>query len=107
MYALSSPTFWARFFSEFRCHHCGSPEGYVSRPRNFFEKYGLRILYMRTARCGDCYTRSYRPAGVPLLPRPKPVKFDAGTMVMPPPPAERKVPRSETSSEETQRQHIA
>ena len=107
MYALSSPTFWARFFSEFRCHHCGSPEGYVSRPRNLFEKYGLRLFYLRTARCGDCYSRTYRPAGVPLLPRPKPLKFDAVPMLTTPPSTERKVPRSETSSVETQPQRIA
>ena len=107
MYALSSPTFWSRFFSEFRCHQCGSPEGYVSRPRNLFEKYGLRLFYLRTARCGDCYTRSYRPAGVHLLPRPKPVKFHAETMLTPAPVVERKVPRSETLSENTNRQRIA
>ena len=107
MYALSTPTFWARFFSEFRCHQCGSPEGYVSRPRNLFEKYGLRLVYLRTARCGDCYSRSYRPASVPLMPRPKPLKFNAGTMFTAPSPADRKVPRSETLTEDTKRQHIA
>lgn len=107
MYALSSPAFWVRFFSEFRCHHCGSPDGYVSRPRNLFEKYGLRLLYMRTARCGDCYGRSYRPLRVPLLPRPKSLDFDAPTRLMPAPTVARKVPRSETLSEEAKRQHIA
>ena len=107
MYALSSPTFWARFFSEFRCHQCGSPEGYVSRPRSLFEKYALRLFYLKTARCGDCYSRSYRPAGVRLMARPKPVKFDAGTMLTPVPLADRKVPRSETLSEGANRQRIA
>ena len=107
MYALSSPTFWVRFFSEFRCHHCGSPDGYLSRPRNLFEKYGLRVLYMRTARCGDCYERSYRPLRVPLLPRPKSLDFDSPTMLTPAPTIARKVPRSETLSEEPKRQHIA
>jgi hypothetical protein len=107
MYALSSPTFWARFFSEFRCHQCGSPEGYLSRPRNLFERYGLRLFYLRTARCGDCYSRSYRPASVRLLPRPKPLKFHAGTMLTPAPQAERKLPQSETRNEDTERQRIA
>jgi len=107
MYALSSPTFWVRYFSEFRCHHCGSPEGYVSRPRNLFEKYGLRLVYLRTARCGDCYSRSYRPASVPLLPRPKPLRVGAETRPLSALTVERKVPQSETRKEETNRQHIA
>jgi hypothetical protein len=107
MYALSTPTFWARFFSEFRCHQCGSPEGYVSRPRNLFERYGLRLVYLRAARCGDCYSRSYRPASVALMPRPKPLKFNAGRMFKPDSTIDRKVPRSETLTEDTKRQHIA
>jgi len=107
MYALSTPTFWARFFSEFRCHQCGSPEGYVSRPRNLFERYGLRLVYLRAARCGDCYSRSYRPASVALMPRPKPLKFNAGRMFKPDSTVDRKVPRSETLTEDTKRQHIA
>jgi hypothetical protein len=107
MYALSSPTFWVRFFSEFRCHHCGSPEGYLSRPRNLFEKYGLRLFYLRPARCGDCYSRSYRPASVHLLPRPKPLHFEAETRPISAVTVERKVPQSETLQEESKRQHIA
>lgn len=107
MYALSTPTFWVRFFSEFRCHHCGSREGYASRPRSLFERYGLRLFYMRTARCGDCYSRSYRPASVRLFPRPKPVHFDSETRLTPVHNVERKVPQSETLKEETKRQHIA
>ena len=77
MYAFSSPAFWVRFFREFRCPQCRSREGYVSRPRNLFEEYALRLIYLRTARCGDCYRRSYRPLSVPLLPRPEPMRFDA------------------------------
>ena len=107
MYALSSPTFWVRFFSEFRCHHCGSPEGYVSRPRNLFEKYGLRLFYLRTARCGDCYTRSYRPASVPLFARPKPLHVERESGAVPTLTLERKVPQSETLKEETKHQRIA
>ena len=69
MHAFSSPAFWYQFFSKFRCYECGSLDGFVSRPRNLFEKYGLRLLAMRPARCGDCFRRSYRPARVALLPR--------------------------------------
>jgi hypothetical protein len=77
MCTLSSPTFWVRFFSEFWCHRCGSYEGYISRPRTLFEKYGLRLLFLRPARCGDCYRRSYRPLSVPLQPRPEPLKLNS------------------------------
>jgi hypothetical protein len=66
-----SPTSWSRFFMEFRCSRCGSPDGFVSRPRNLFERYGLRLLALRPARCGECYGRSYRPARVPLFPHPE------------------------------------
>jgi hypothetical protein len=107
MYALSSPTFWVRYFSEFRCHHCGSPDGYVSRSRNPFEKYGLRLLFLRPARCGDCYERSYRPLRVPLLPRPKSLDLEVPTMVSPAPSIADKVPGLETLNEEPKRQHIA
>ena len=107
MYVLSSPAFWVRFFSEFRCHHCGSVEGYVSRPRNVFEKYGLRVLFLRTARCGDCYHRSYRPQRVPLRPRPEPLNFDAETMLASTLSAERKLPTQETQEETAKHQRIA
>jgi len=107
MSALASPAFWVRFFSEFRCHHCGSTEGHVSRPRNLFEKYGLRLFFLRTARCGDCYGRSYRPIRVRLLPRPKPLDFDGERMLEATLSAEHKVPHRETSAEETTRQRIA
>lgn len=105
MYAFSSPAFWVRFFSEYRCHHCGSGEGYVSRPRTLFEKHGLRWMFLRTARCGDCYRRSYRPLSVSLLPRPEPVRFDARAMLLPS--AERKVAQAETSAPAEKHQRIA
>ena len=107
MSAISSPIFWVRFFSEFRCHHCGSTEGHVSRPRNSFERYGLPLFFMRTARCANCYYRSYRPRRVPLLPRPKPLDYDGEKMLAATLSAERKVPQGETSAEETKRQRIA
>jgi hypothetical protein len=107
MSVLSSPAFWVRFFGEFRCHQCGSREGYVLRPRNLFEKYGLPWLFFRTARCGDCYRRSYRPLRVPLAPRPKPLNFDGEHMLAATLLAERKVPQRETSAKDTKRERIA
>jgi hypothetical protein len=47
-------------FSSFRCGRCGSLLGYQSRPRGFLEKHLLRLLLLRTVRCGDCFHRSYR-----------------------------------------------
>jgi hypothetical protein len=107
MSALSSPVFWLRFFGEFRCQHCGSANGHVSRPRNLFEKYGLRLFFLRTARCGDCYNRSYRPINVPLLPRPKLMDFDGEKMLAATLAAESRVLHQKTSAEETKSQHIA
>jgi hypothetical protein len=71
MNAVSHSTFWSRFFTQFRCAHCGGMDGFVSRPRNWFERRILRLLSFRPARCGDCYHRSYRPLRVPLLPHPE------------------------------------
>ena len=61
-----SPSSASGFFREFRCTRCGSDAGYASRPRNFFEKYLARLIYLRTVRCGDCYRRSFCPVSVPL-----------------------------------------
>jgi hypothetical protein len=85
MNPLTSPASWPRFFSAFWCYRCGSLEGFVSRPRNLFEKYGLRLLGLRPARCADCYRRSYRPSRVPLLSHPGQFKFHA--KVVPPGPS--------------------
>lgn len=74
MNAFPSPASLPRFFSAFWCYRCGSLEGFVSRPRNLFERYGLRLLGLRPARCGECYRRSYRPSRVPLLPHPEQFK---------------------------------
>ena len=94
MHDSSSQTFWSRFFREFRCSQCGSPDGFVSRPRNLFERYGLPLLAMRAARCGDCYRRSYLASRVPLLPHPEQHKFV---------PAESVIPRNEAEPKSTQK----
>jgi hypothetical protein len=107
MYALSNSAFWYRFFTEFLCHNCGSREGYVSRPRNYFERYGLRLFFLRPARCGDCYLRSYRPARVPLMPRPEELNFDPEAMLAATLAAERKVSQKETNKETDTQQRIA
>lgn len=81
MYAFARPGFWALLFTKFQCHKCGSQEGYVSRPRNFFERYALRLLFLRPARCGDCYRRTWRPVTVPLHRRQEPMRFDPAARV--------------------------
>jgi len=107
MYAFSSPSFWVRFFREFRCPQCGGREGYASRPRNLFEKFPLRWMFLGTARCGDCYRRAYVPVSVPLLPRPQPLNFDPEKMLASTLSAERKVPGEETRPRESDNQRIA
>lgn len=77
MFAFTQPHFWALFFTTFRCHHCGSFEGYASRPRNFVEGYLLRVFLLRPARCADCYRRSWRPARVPLMSRRDDIRIHA------------------------------
>ena len=107
MYALFSPSFWYRFFHEFVCHSCGSREGYVSRPRNRFERVGLRILWLRTARCGECYKRSWRPIRVPLMPRPDHLSFDPEARLAAPLAAERQVSQKQTNGNKDTQQRIA
>jgi hypothetical protein len=58
--------FWLYFFQRFVCHHCLSQRGYLSRPRNFPEKYLLPLMLLRPVRCGNCYRRSLRPFSVAL-----------------------------------------
>jgi len=106
MFAFTQPRFWVRFFTEFRCHRCGSREGYVSRPRNFFERHALNAVAFRAARCGDCYRRSWRPKRVPLLPRLDSTKFDAAKMVTWPPSDYRET-QKETQEPPEGRQRIA
>jgi hypothetical protein len=107
MYAFCQPAFWYRFFTEFLCHNCGSREGYVSRPRNLFERYGLRLFFLRAARCGDCYVRSYRPVRVHLMPRPEELNFDPEAMLAATLAAERKVSQKETKDGADTQQRIA
>jgi len=77
MNAVPHSTSWFRFFTTFKCARCGGVDGFVSRPRNWFEMRVLRLLNLRPARCGDCYGRSYRPLRVQLLPHPEQVKSHA------------------------------
>ncbi|MGC2194379.1 MAG: hypothetical protein WA628_06870 [Terriglobales bacterium] len=107
MFAFAQPRFWALFFTEFCCSHCGSRDGYVSRSRNFFEKYALGSLHLRPVRCGDCYRRSWRPLGVRLLPRMDAMQFDAEAMVASAKAEERKETQKETQDPREERQRIA
>ena len=107
MFAFARPGFWALFFTEFKCHDCGSREGYVSRPRNFFESYVLGAVAFRPARCGDCYRRSWRPARVALLPRMESMKFDPEQMVASAQAADHKEAQKETLKQPEGRQRIA
>jgi hypothetical protein len=107
MFTFIRPRVWALFFTEFRCHHCGGHEGYVSRPRNPLERYGLRPLFLRPVRCGDCYRRSWRPVTVPLLPRQDAIRFDAEEMVASAQADDRKETQKETRPQPEDRQRIA
>jgi hypothetical protein len=44
---------------QYRCRRCGSYKGYSSRSRNFIEKFLIPLLLLRSARCGNCFRRSY------------------------------------------------
>ena len=107
MYPFSRLAFWAAFLKEFRCRHCGGREGYVSLPRNFIERYVLPALYLRPARCGDCYQRSWHLGTVPLLPRPDPMRFDAQEMVASAQAADRKETGKDTPVQPEDRKRIA
>lgn len=60
---------WALFASEFHCRECGFGDAYRSRPRSFFERHVLGILYLQPVRCDRCYTRSYVSRGIPVRER--------------------------------------
>ena len=107
MLSLASPGFWVSFFREYKCYHCGSREGYASRPRNFVERFCLRPLLLQPVRCGDCYQRSWRPVHVPILPRKDPMRFDAEAMMASARAADRQEATKETSPSSEDRQHIA
>jgi hypothetical protein len=53
----------------FQCPDCGSLDAYRSRPRNWIERVVLPLLYLRPARCGDCFRRSYVFLSIPVLER--------------------------------------
>jgi hypothetical protein len=59
---------WSRFF-EFRCRGCGIQDAYSSRPRGFFERRVLPLLFLQTVRCERCYHRAYALRTVPTLER--------------------------------------
>jgi hypothetical protein len=107
MYRFARLGFWALFFKTFQCHKCGSQEGYVSRPRNVFERFGLPPLFMRPARCGDCYCRTWRPVTVPLHPRKEPMRFDPEEMVASAQAADQQETQKETQSSEEDHRRIA
>lgn len=107
MFAFTQPHFWALFFTTFRCHHCGSFEGYASRPRNFVETYILGLFLLRPARCADCYRRSWRPARVPLMSRQDQLGPDAPEILRSNEVGERKETKKETHTLPDERQRIA
>jgi hypothetical protein len=67
---LSSSS-WGRFFEEFHCRGCGFQEAYRSRPRGFFERYVLPLMWLQTVRCERCFHRSYTLRGIGVLDRPR------------------------------------
>jgi hypothetical protein len=107
MRALSGSGSWAPLQKEFRCRHCGSSEGYVSRPRNWMERFVLPVFSLRPARCGDCYRRSWRRVSVPLHPRKEPMHFDAEAMVASARAADSGEALKETQVDPKDRQRIA
>jgi hypothetical protein len=60
---------WLRFVDEFHCRECGGDEAYRSRPRGFWEKYGLPLLLLQPIRCERCYHRFYILRTIPVLER--------------------------------------
>ena len=92
------PGLWLSFFWEYHCYHCGSREGYASRPRNLVERFCLKPLFLQPVRCGDCYQRSWRPIHVSILPRQDPMQYDAEAMVASAMAADRKEAKKETVS---------
>jgi hypothetical protein len=56
-------------FGRFHCKDCGSEVAFVSRRRNFWEKFFLRLLLLRPLRCAQCFRRGYRFFLTPALPR--------------------------------------
>jgi len=107
MCALPGPGFWAPFLKEFRCRNCGGSEGYASRPRHWLEEFILPVIGLCTARCGDCFERSWRRASVPLLPRKESMNFDPEAMMASARAADSGEARKETPIQPEDHQHIA
>jgi len=63
---------WSRFFGEFRCRGCGIQEAVSSRPRGFFERRVLPLLYLQAVRCERCYHRTYVLRTIPTVERIEP-----------------------------------
>ena len=57
------------FSRPFKCQDCGGLNGYRSRPKDFTEKFLVPLMFLKPARCGDCFKRSYQSAFVRLRPR--------------------------------------
>lgn len=74
MTPLASP-FWSFSPTEFRCRGCGGHEAYRSRPRGFFERYILRLMFLQAVRCDRCYLRSYISLAIDALDRPQPARM--------------------------------
>lgn len=49
------------FSKRFQCcdRYCCSEKAYLSRRRNFLEKYVLPLFLLRPVRCASCFRRSY------------------------------------------------
>jgi hypothetical protein len=65
---LSRPS-GSSFFEDFHCQECGGREAYRSRPRGFFEKYLLPLLFLQPVRCERCFHRTYAWNTIPTLGR--------------------------------------
>jgi hypothetical protein len=59
----------SQVFREFHCRECGPQDALRSRPRGFFEKHILPLLFLRVVRCERCYHRRYIFRSVPVKER--------------------------------------
>jgi hypothetical protein len=66
-----TPPSWAPFSLEFHCRGCGFDDAFRSRPRGFFEKYLLGIVFLQPVRCDRCYLRSYVSRAIPVREHPR------------------------------------
>jgi len=75
---LNRPS-WSLFFDEFHCRGCGAQEAYQSRPRGFFERYVLPLLFLQPVRCDHCYLRSYVLRTIMVRERPRPPRKESAS----------------------------